>query len=247
MNGTLITETADMIMFKDENGVQLSLKKRLLDLEKMNQVNLRHHETGGITPQKQDTTQSEQIKGETQPKTGKTYTSEDVERLREKYGDLGSGKTSDPKQVVTMSPAAYYKALQDATERGGEVMKTIASVAHEIETIWKVSSQTGKDPRKWVEDFMARTASKRIASHISSELSELKTIAEKLSEPPKPYEGANDKLNQLVNKLVEYDDLLKEYMIADVGDQGREKFASLEKSVFTIAEELKALSPPESK
>jgi len=241
-----MSETSDTIIVKDEKGVVLSLKKRLLDLDKMHQINQQTDNSGG-TSEKKDPIQSDLLKKDAQMKNSKTYTAEDVDRLRQKYGDLGSGKTSDPQSSVEMSPAAYYKELQDASERGAEVMKSLASVAHEIDTIWRVSRQTGKDPHKWIQDFMKRTASQRIGAQISTEITDLKSIVEKLASPPKLYEGSDNQLKKIVTSLVEYDVLLHQHMIADVGDQGRENLSRLQQLAATLTEEIKSLPAPPAK
>ncbi|HJZ12215.1 MAG TPA: hypothetical protein VJ521_08695, partial [Acidobacteriota bacterium] len=78
MTGTLISESADGIVFKDADGVQFSLKKSGLDLEKMQEANAIQPPTTSM--------QEEELKAP--KKKGRVYTKEDLEELKTKYGEL---------------------------------------------------------------------------------------------------------------------------------------------------------------
>src|SRR5262245_37179356 len=84
MNGTLISETEKSILFKDDSGVQYSLKKANLDLEKMKEANAPKMETA---PPVETPAAPEAPK-----KKARVYTKEDVDSLRSKYPELSLGE-----------------------------------------------------------------------------------------------------------------------------------------------------------
>src|SRR5688572_19554713 len=81
MNGVLVAETADVILFKDDAGIQYSLKKANLDLARMAEANAPKAEP--VPPTMDTTTAPEPPK-----KKGRVYTKEDVDALRDKYPEL---------------------------------------------------------------------------------------------------------------------------------------------------------------
>src|SRR3990172_7813878 len=76
INGTLISESADAIVFKDDSGIQYSLKKSSLDLGKMEQANAPKTEPAQPEPTPEKPAEK---------KKAKVYTKEDVDALRAKY------------------------------------------------------------------------------------------------------------------------------------------------------------------
>src|SRR5262245_26824515 len=81
LTGTLISEDDNSIVFKDDQGLQYSLKKSVLDLDKMKEAN---------TPPPPPPPPPQEQPAETPKEPGKpakVYTQADVEGLRDKYSN----------------------------------------------------------------------------------------------------------------------------------------------------------------
>ena len=241
LNATLVSETDDTVVVRDEKGVVFSLKKASLDLEKMKSAN--PETSNSHSNEKQSTNHSADTQ-EPQKKEPKVYTSEDIDRLRNKYGVSKDQVDSGEAEMVKLSAEVYYKELQDAADRATEVIKSLASVCHEISTIWTVSAQTGKNPNQWISDFMSRDASKKIATFNASEIKALKASNSRLSLAPEEYPNAPQDLNLLINYVMQYDNALQEYMISSAIEQGPDFFQSIQDKAAEVAKQIQSLPAP---
>src|SRR4026208_2452798 len=109
MTGTLISETEQSILFKDDAGVQYSLKKANLDLEKMSAAN---------TPPPEEAAPAMEAPAvvETPKKKAKVYTKEDVDSLRSKYPELSLGEPIENVEDFeggVLKPSAYGRRIQE--------------------------------------------------------------------------------------------------------------------------------------
>lgn len=90
VEGTLVSETPDMYILKDAGGIQLNLKKSLVDIQKTTSSN-QAAPAATANPASKPETKPEPIAAK---KPARTITMEDLEKLREKY-DLGGGTFSE--------------------------------------------------------------------------------------------------------------------------------------------------------
>src|SRR5262249_39688272 len=108
LTGTVISENDQMIQFKDDAGIQYSLKKSSLDLDKMQSANAPKAETP--PPVEAPSTTKE-----TPKKKARVYTKEDVDSLRSKYPELSLGEpveNAEDYENGVLKPQAYGKRIQ---------------------------------------------------------------------------------------------------------------------------------------
>ncbi len=247
MQGTLVAETNDTLLFRDEKGVQFSLKKQSLNLEKMKEANA--EESVIPAPEVAHTAMpsTEKTPSPDPSKKGKVYSSEDIDRLRAKYGEIGNEDTTQQAQPVEMSAKEYYKELQEAADGATDAMQSLAGLSHEIGTIWNVSNQTGRDPNEWIEEFMNRDATQKITNYVSSGITALSEAKTTLSLPPEGYEQTFNKLEALVGIIIRYNEQFQEFLGADNGQEGRERFASEESQIAALVQDIKSIPEPNAK
>jgi hypothetical protein len=97
VEGSLVDETEEMIVLKDQDGIQINFKKSKVDLEKTKAANEKvESETAAPSalPEKVDTQTKPAAKtGTTSKKPARVITEQDLQKLRDKY-DLGEGLKS---------------------------------------------------------------------------------------------------------------------------------------------------------
>src|SRR5262245_668830 len=98
MTGTVVSETDSIDVFQDDHGLQLSVKKSLIDVDKTKQAN--EPPAPPVVAVAAQTPAPEK-------KDVKVYGQNDVEPLRDKYGDLSPGRLT-----IEGDPGAYYETLQ---------------------------------------------------------------------------------------------------------------------------------------
>ena len=95
MEGTLVEETNDLIILKDNSGIQINFKKANLDLEKTTAANDKAESTPAAPESAKakltaSESKSDSIKSDPPNKPVRVVTEADLEKLRKKY-DLGEG------------------------------------------------------------------------------------------------------------------------------------------------------------
>src|SRR5262245_20098622 len=116
MTGTLISEDETSIVFRDIDGVQYSMKKSALDLEKMAEANTPPPpppapEPAAAPEPTAPAAAPEPAAPEEPKKPARVYTAADLQEMREKYANIDStsstgGGFSNPNE----SPEAYYRS-----------------------------------------------------------------------------------------------------------------------------------------
>jgi hypothetical protein len=139
MTGTLVSETDRVILFKDDSGVQYSLKKMNLDLAKMSEANAPKMETPPpVAPPPVADTETK--------KKGRVYTKDDVENLRSKYPELSIGEPiENPEDFErgVLKPEAYSKRIQESAGRITSNLPGLAKLRDATATAWEVAASTG--------------------------------------------------------------------------------------------------------
>jgi hypothetical protein len=225
LQGTLVAETDDSIVFKDTKGIQFSLKKKSLDLDKMKEANAAPAVT---TPVPEPTIPAAPP---TQPKkASKVYTSKDIEALRDKYADIApTSDDGDAPMVGTVTRENYHKYLQDAGAHMGAVITHLSSLMDGMATAWEVASSTGRDPSISVKEYMGGKAATEILSAVASEMSTLDSFGEALENPPKEFAPILETFTSGVGRLREANDLIRQYD----GKQNMTVFRSRITGIFT--------------
>lgn len=95
VEGTLVEETSDLIVLKDNSGIRINFKKANLDLEKTKAANDKAESTPAPAKSAQtkpaaSESKPDSIKSDSPKKPARVVTEADLEKLRKKY-DLGEG------------------------------------------------------------------------------------------------------------------------------------------------------------
>lgn len=189
MKGTLISETADTIIFKDSAGIQYSLKKDKLDMDKMASLNT-------AAPAEQPSTQTEQT--ETPKKTGKTYTAEDIEKLREKYGD--SALAVDTGGAEDLDPVKYVSELKSAVSI---LTSTNASACTIADAVLSANSKGG-DNTQGVYNYLQSDGTQNKIHEAEDRFADLASRRGKLSRPPDGLQAAYDAFSSGLDSAMTY-------------------------------------------
>lgn len=208
LQGTLIAETEDSVVFKDDKGIRYSLKKKSLDVEKMKEVNA----APSVVPSEPAEPTDPASTPAPSKKASKVYTSKDIAALRDKYGDIAP--TSDDggaPMVGTVTRENYHKYLQDAGAHMAAVITQLNSLLDGMVTAWEVASSTGRDPSVSVRDYLAGKAAIEILSGVSSEMSTLESFGDALANPPKEFAPVLENFSTGLQRLQEGFNLMRQY------------------------------------
>lgn len=206
LQGTLIAETDDSVVFKDDKGIQYSLKKKSLDVEKMKEANAPVVATEPADPSIPAPSPAPS------KKASKVYTSKDIEALRDKYGDIVAGTEDGGAPMVgTVTRENYHKYLQDAGAHMAAVITQLNSLVDGMTTAWEVASSTGRDPSASVRDYLAGKAATEILAGVSSEMSTLESFGDALANPPKEFAPVLESFSSGLQRLQEGYNLIRQY------------------------------------
>jgi len=194
MKGKLISETSDGIVFKDESGVQYSLKKSSLDMEKMQQANI-EKPVAPSEMKEQDITESPNA-----VKKGKVYTKEDVERLKTKYGELTTGEPNAPEQL---SADDYYAQIVEGAGRIPHVVESLINLGHQVANTWEASEGAGKNASEPLRALTSSDDYKNALAQANKEISSLNAMKDRLSIPPKAYRDAYENFSTTIQSTEE--------------------------------------------
>lgn len=226
LQGTLIAETEESVVFKDASGIQYSLKKKLLDLEKMKEANT----APAVVPSEPAEPTDPMSKPVPSKKTSKVYTAKDIEALRDKYGDIAPTSDDGGAPIVgTVTRENYHKYLQDSGAHMGAVITQLSSLLDGMATAWEVASSTGRDPSASVTDYLSGKAATEILKEASSEMSTLESFKESLANPPKEFAPVLETFTTSLKRLQEGYDLIRKYDI----NQNMTVFRSRITGIFT--------------
>ena len=206
LKGTLVSETDEKIVFKDEQGLQFSLKKTVLDADKTKEANAA---APAAAPEAAPVPEPATPAKAPSTKPSKVYTAADIEALRKKYSNAISGTSGESLDVST--PSGYYKGLMEAVSRITGSMNDMGSLLDGMNTDWELASSTGRNPAASFAKYKTGKVYTELSRQINANLSELKALRDSMQSPPKGYEGAAGYLSESVDSLYNYFGAIQQY------------------------------------
>jgi hypothetical protein len=188
MKGHLVSENSEMIVFKDAQGIQYSLKKSVLDLEKMKDAN--------TPPEPPQVPPPEEV----QPEPTKDTETTPVE----------TPKPVEPAAVISTDENPYGKSLHDATSKLETAFATAKSLLDGMMTAWEVNASTGRDPATALQEFKATKAA-TITALADSQITTVDKLQEGLGSPTSEYVSELQTFNNAVSELHQYYDAIRQY------------------------------------
>jgi hypothetical protein len=238
MTGVLVSETADVIQFKDDAGIQYSLKKANLDLAKMAEVNAPKPEP---VPPVMDTTAPENPK-----KKGRVYTREDVDALRDKYPELSIGdpiENPEDFEGGVLKPEAYATRLNEGATRINENLPGLVSLRDAAATAWEVASSTGKDPTEAVQAALATEEAATILKATSDDLVSLGRWQENMAGAPDQFKEGYSVFVQAITDLSDFQRGLREWNTFENVNIFRNRLSELENRLTASVNRLQSFQP----
>jgi hypothetical protein len=188
MKGHLVSENSEMIIFKDAQGLQYSLKKSVLDLEKMKQANAPPEPPPVPPPEEIQTEPTEQIETTT----------------------VETPKPVEPTPVLFADENPFEKSLHEATSKLETAFNTAKSLLDGMMTAWEVNASTGRDPATALQEFKATKAA-TITALADSQIKTVDKLQEGLGDPTSQYVSASQTFNNAVSELHQYYDAIRQY------------------------------------
>ena len=242
MTGTLISETADTIIFKDDKGFQFSLKKTSLDLEKMTEANA--VKPAAPVLQETDITSAPRSKG-------RIYTKEDLDKLKEKYGDLTTGEPiEDPQDFEggVLKPDAFLQLLKRGATQATEAIQDLATLSNGVASAWEVSESTGRDPAEAIKSHLEAESTVALLQTTTSEVNSVVRLQETLStQIPQGYADGYKMLSDMVAALQSYQGLISNYASIQNASLYRSRVNELSGQIGDFASRLQTFQPPAPK
>jgi hypothetical protein len=213
MKGHLISENEDMILFKDEKGLQYSLKKAVLDLQKMNIANQ--------PPAPPSPPEPEEV--QTSPIIETTQTAP-IETPPEKESAAIAPTDEDP----------HARPIHVAVSQLETTFHNVKSLLDGMMTAWEVNASTGRDPAAALQEFQI-TKAQTITASADSQLQKLDKLQESLSADASVLEN----FNSAVLELHQYYDAIRQYQGKPSLRVFRNRLATKEQSLQKKIEDLK--------
>jgi hypothetical protein len=189
MKGHLVSENAELIVFKDAQGLQYSLKKSVLDLEKMKEAN--------TPPEPPPVPEPVEIESEETTEPTQTAVTE----------------TPQAEPVIAVSSRdenPYAKSFDHAVSQVETTFQGVKSLLDGMMTAWEVNASTGRDPAAALQEFKATKAA-TITALADSQLQTLDKLQEGLGSPSSQYVSALQTLNNAISELHQYYDAIRQY------------------------------------
>ena len=218
MKGQIVSENAEMIIFKDAQGLQYSLKKSVLDLEKMKEANTPPEPPPPPPPEEIQTQPNQEI--ETTP-----------------------AETSKPQEqtaVVSSDENPFAKSLHEATSKLETAFATAKSLLDGMITAWEVNASTGRDPATALQEFKTTKAA-TITALADSQIQTVDKLQESLGSPASQYVSALQTFNDAVSELHQYYDAIRQYDGKPSPRVFHSRLTTKEQSLTKKIEALKAL------
>jgi hypothetical protein len=241
MNGTLISETEQVILFKDEAGVQYSLKKNNLDLVKMSEANALKPETAAPVAAAPVPVAEPEPK-----KKSRVYTKEDVDTLREKYPELSIGEPiENPEDFEggVLKPESYGNRIHEAATRVNENISGLAKLRDATATAWEIAASTGKDPTEAVNAALATEEATLILKEASDDLSSLGRWQESMSNAPDQYKDGYELFVQTITDLSDFQRAVREWNTFENVNLFRSRLNDLESRLNANTQRLQSWQP----
>ena len=207
MNGTLVSETDQIILFKDEAGIQYSLKKSNLDLTKMSEANAPKVEAPPPVAE------SSVPETETKRKS-RVYTKDDVDALRTKFPELSIGEpieNAEDFEDGVLKPEAYITRIHDGAGRVNESLGGLAKLRDAVATAWEIAASTGKDPSEAVTGALSTEEATLILQETSTDLTTMGRWQESMSAAPDQYKDGYNLFVQTITDLSDFQRAVREW------------------------------------
>ena len=244
MTGTVISETDQVLVFKDNSGVQYSLKKSSLDLDKMTQANAaKAPEPPPALEQPAATPAPEPSK-----KKARVYTKEDVDALRSKYPELSLGEpVENPEDFENgvLKPTAYGKRIQQGATAIGNNLETLKELRDGIATAWEVGASTNKNPADAINAILTGEKGAGIMKSVSDELSGLGRTQESMTNPPQNLKENYDLYVQALSGLSDFQRGLREWNTFQDANAFRNRMGELEGQINVAVSRIQSSTPAE--
>jgi hypothetical protein len=240
MTGTLVSETDQVILFKDDSGVQYSLKKINLDLGKMSEANAPKVEAPPPVAPPPPVSETEA------KKKGRVYTKEDVENLRSKYPELSIGEPiENPEDFErgVLKPEAYSKKIQESAEKISRNLPGLATLRDATATAWEVATSTGKDPAEAVKGTLSTEEAALVLKQTSDDLMSMARWQETMANAPDQYKEGYELFVKTMTDLSDYQRALREWNSFENVNIFRSRLAELETRINTNATRLQTWKP----
>lgn len=239
MTGTLVSETDQVILFKDDSGVQYSLKKINLDLDKMSEANAPKVEAPPpVVPPPAAETETK--------KKGRVYTKEDVENLRSKYPELSIGEPiENPEDFErgVLKPEAYTKRIQESSEKITRNLPGLAKLRDATATAWEVAASTGKDPEEAIKGALATEEATLVLKQTSDDLMSMARWQETMGNAPDQFKEGYELFVKTMTDLSDYQRALREWNSFENVNIFRSRLAELETRINANATRLQNWTP----
>jgi hypothetical protein len=238
MTGTLILETEDVILFKDHDGIQYSLKKNNVDLTKTSEANAPKMETPPPVGEP---------RVEPPPKKkSRVYTKEDVDALREKYPEMSIGEPiENPEDYESgiLKPEAYTKQIQEGAATVNESLTELAKLRDAAATAWEIAASTGKDPEEAVNAAISTEEATLILRQTSDDLVRLGRWQESMQNPPEAYKEGYNLYVQVVTDLSDFHRAIREWNSYENVNLFRSRLGELEGRLNSGSQRLQSWQP----
>jgi hypothetical protein len=239
MTGTLVSETDQVILFKDDSGVQYSLKKMNLDLGKMSEANAPKVEAPPpVAPAPSAETE---IK-----KKGRVYTKDDVENLRSKYPELSIGEPIENPEDFdrgVLKPEAYSKRIQESADKISRNLPGLANLRDATATAWEVAVSTGKDPAEAVQSALSTEEATLVLKQTSDDLMSMARWQETMASAPDQYKEGYELFVKTMTDLSDYQRGVREWNSFENVNIFRSRLAELETRINVNTTRLQAWKP----
>jgi hypothetical protein len=242
MTGTLISETDQTLIFKDDAGIQYSLKKSNLDLDKMSQANAPKVEAPPPIPPAAPSSAPEPPK-----KKVRVYTKDDVDALRAKYPELSLGEpVENPEDFEggVLKPSAYGKRIEQGAATVGNSLATLAELRDGVATAWEVAASTGKNPADAVNAVLTGEKGTEIMKGVSDDLNTLGRWQETMTSPPEALKGNYDLFVQALTGLSDYQRALRQWNTFENVNLFRSRLGDLQNQITSAVTQIQASAPP---
>lgn len=239
MTGTLVSETDKVILFKDIDGVQYSLKKENLDLVKMSEAN-------APIPEPAVEASPAPVEQPVVKKKSRVYTKEDVDSLREKYPELSIGEPiENPEDFEggVLKSEAYGRRLHDAATRVNESLSGLAKLRDAAATAWEVAASTGKDPAEAVNAALSTEEATLILKDASDDLSTMGRWQESMEGAPDQYKEGYDLFVQTMTDLSDFQRAVREWNTFENVNLFRSRLTELESRLNMNTQRLQTWQP----
>jgi hypothetical protein len=219
MKGHLVSENGEMIVFKDAQGLQYSLKKSALDLEKMKGANTPPAPVPEpVEVQVEETTESTVQPTQTNP--------------------LEEPQEPPAIQNVSSDENPYAKSFHHAVSHLETTFQNVKSLLEGMMTAWEVNASTGRDPATALQEFKATKAA-TFTVLADSQIQKLDQLQEDLGNPTSQYVSALQTFNNAVSELHQYYDAIRQYDGKPSPRVFHSRLTTKEQSIQKKIEELK--------